>query len=157
MVVTLLSIAFGATELWRLTKFGKRENRLQFRSPYLLVRLCYCNRIYTKLKPFPCTLWWSSHCWWHSIQIWNNPALKSTVIMKDVNMGKLNLYISSTKKTLVLGLTPQLCSFRNQCPTKAYHWNQLSFYANPSFIAPYVLELQLLKVPGHVFKVYMTT
>ena len=39
---------FGATKLWMLTRFGKRENRLQFRSSYLLVRLCYHDRTYTK-------------------------------------------------------------------------------------------------------------
>ena len=51
-------IGFGATELWKLTRFGKCENRLQFRSSYLLVRLCYCKRTCNNMKHFQCTLWW---------------------------------------------------------------------------------------------------
>ena len=35
------------------------------------------------------TLWWSPHCWWHPIQVWSNPVLKLTIIMKDVNQGEL--------------------------------------------------------------------
>ena len=42
----------GVTELWKLTRFGKCENRFQFRSTYLPVRLCYCDRTCTKMKPF---------------------------------------------------------------------------------------------------------
>ena len=76
-------------ELWKLIKFGKCENRLQFRNSYLPVRLCYCDRTCTKMKPFPYTLWWSPHCWWHPIQVWSNPVLKLTIIMKDVNQGEL--------------------------------------------------------------------
>ena len=57
-------IGFGATELWKLTRFGKHENSVQFRSPYLPLRLCYCDRTCTKAKPFPCTLKSRSHCLW---------------------------------------------------------------------------------------------
>ena len=43
-----MEIGFGVTELW---KVDKRENRLHFLSPYLPVRLCYCDRTCTKMKP----------------------------------------------------------------------------------------------------------
>ena len=46
------------------------------------------------MKPFPCTLRCSPHFWWHPIQIWSNPALKLTIVMKDVNLGKLQSPVS---------------------------------------------------------------
>ena len=42
------TIGFGANELSKLTRFGKCENRFQFRSTYLPVRL---NAIVTELAP----------------------------------------------------------------------------------------------------------
>ena len=91
-------IGFGATELWKLTRFGKCENRLQFRSSYLPVRSCYCDRTCTKMKPFPCTFWWSPHCWWHPIQVWSNPTLKLTIIVKDINLDKIQSPISPQQR-----------------------------------------------------------
>ena len=78
--VAFVGVGFGATGL---TKFGKHENRLQFVSPHLPVRLCYHDRTCTKMEPFPLTLWWSPHYWWHPIQIWRNLAFKSTMVMKN--------------------------------------------------------------------------
>ena len=47
------------------------------------------------MKPFPCTnLRWSPHCWWYPIQIWSNSALNLTILVKDVNLGKIQSPVS---------------------------------------------------------------
>ena len=51
--VAFVGVGFGATGS---TIFGKHENRLQFVSPYLPLRLCYHDRTCTKMEPFPRTL-----------------------------------------------------------------------------------------------------
>ena len=76
---------FGATELWKLTRFGKRENRLNlgahiFRSDYAIM---------TELAP----TWSPFHVLCDDlhivgdtpIKIWSNPALKLTKFGKCEN------------------------------------------------------------------------
>ena len=47
-VLTPIVLELKTFESWQL-RFGKHENRVQFRSPHLPLRLCYCDRTCTKM------------------------------------------------------------------------------------------------------------
>ena len=87
-------IGFGANELWKLTRFGKCENRFQFRGTYLPVRL---NAIVTELAPKGSPFWWSLHCG-------NTPYRLQAMFIYEVNYDYETHCISSTKMTVVMEL-----------------------------------------------------
>ena len=64
---TPLVLELQSFESWQ--DLGNVITGFKFRSLYLLVRLCYCDRTCIKMKPFPCTLWWSANCWSNPIQM----------------------------------------------------------------------------------------
>ena len=89
---------FWSYRALKVDKIWEMWKQAPIMSSYLPVNLCFRDRTYTKMKPFPCTLWWSPHCWWHPIQIWSNPALKLTIIVKDINLGKIQSPVSPQLK-----------------------------------------------------------
>ena len=105
-VVIPLVLKLQSFESWQDLENVKIISNLEahiFRSDYAIV-----TELAPKWSPFPRTLGWSPYCWWHPIQIWSNPALKLTIVVKDVKTGENWIAcISSTKKTVVIALAPK--------------------------------------------------